>query len=103
MSHLAHRYLHSFPSLRSSDLDLRQRLLNFYIKTDDFVFPDTTGFAADYSVYNANVISNQYINLDNYILIDRGAKDNIGEDQDRKSTRLNSSHMAISYAVFCLK
>src|SRR5437660_8930975 len=25
------------------------------------------------------------------------------ERQDRKSTRLNSSHVAISYAVFCLK
>src|SRR5215208_4459901 len=24
-------------------------------------------------------------------------------DADRKSTRLNSSHVAISYAVFCLK
>src|SRR5690625_5789886 len=24
-------------------------------------------------------------------------------NQDRKSTRLNSSHVAISYAVFCLK
>src|SRR5437870_7459065 len=27
----------------------------------------------------------------------------IGEARDRKSTRLNSSHVAISYAVFCLK
>src|SRR5207249_8689222 len=26
-----------------------------------------------------------------------------GERQDRKSTRLNSSHVSISYAVFCLK
>src|SRR5690625_6307750 len=26
-----------------------------------------------------------------------------GEVVDRKSTRLNSSHVAISYAVFCLK
>src|SRR5207244_10729884 len=26
-----------------------------------------------------------------------------GEVQDRKSTRLNSSHQIISYAVFCLK
>src|SRR4051812_49668843 len=26
-----------------------------------------------------------------------------GERLDRKSTRLNSSHMSISYAVFCLK
>src|SRR5688572_31434477 len=25
------------------------------------------------------------------------------EEQDRKSTRLNSSHSQISYAVFCLK
>src|SRR2546422_6925223 len=26
-----------------------------------------------------------------------------GQEQDRKSTRLNSSHGYISYAVFCLK
>src|SRR2546426_7466511 len=26
-----------------------------------------------------------------------------GLDPDRKSTRLNSSHLVISYAVFCLK
>src|SRR5207249_11831053 len=26
-----------------------------------------------------------------------------GDSQDRKSTRLNSSHVSISYAVFCLK
>src|SRR5256885_12266459 len=27
----------------------------------------------------------------------------IAKDRDRKSTRLNSSHLVISYAVFCLK
>src|SRR5256885_12073743 len=27
----------------------------------------------------------------------------LSEDGDRKSTRLNSSHLVISYAVFCLK
>src|SRR5256885_8503445 len=27
----------------------------------------------------------------------------IGTGRDRKSTRLNSSHLVISYAVFCLK
>src|SRR5690349_22123563 len=27
----------------------------------------------------------------------------LGTEQDRKSTRLNSSHVEISYAVFCLK
>src|SRR5258705_2712438 len=26
-----------------------------------------------------------------------------GRSEDRKSTRLNSSHLGISYAVFCLK
>src|SRR5690349_23080710 len=39
----------------------------------------------------------------------RAAHDVVGPDearqpdQDRKSTRLNSSHVEISYAVFCLK
>src|SRR2546426_7944270 len=28
---------------------------------------------------------------------------NVVRHQDRKSTRLNSSHLVISYAVFCLK
>src|SRR5690242_20995257 len=31
------------------------------------------------------------------------AQANINTPEDRKSTRLNSSHMSISYAVFCLK
>src|SRR5690625_1947707 len=29
--------------------------------------------------------------------------ENVFDERDRKSTRLNSSHVAISYAVFCLK
>src|SRR5947207_7190897 len=32
-----------------------------------------------------------------------GAKDKPSSTRDRKSTRLNSSHTVISYAVFCLK
>src|SRR2546426_7960067 len=31
------------------------------------------------------------------------AQDGVRALQDRKSTRLNSSHLVISYAVFCLK
>src|SRR5690625_6768596 len=31
------------------------------------------------------------------------SKENDNKSKDRKSTRLNSSHVAISYAVFCLK
>src|SRR2546426_9239358 len=38
--------------------------------------------------------------------VDRGHRVLLGDDEqdgDRKSTRLNSSHLVISYAVFCLK
>src|SRR5699024_12277444 len=31
------------------------------------------------------------------------ASPTLGQGRDRKSTRLNSSHVSISYAVFCLK
>src|SRR5256885_7792143 len=39
-------------------------------------------------------------------LLDFGKRDapvDLGPPIDRKSTRLNSSHLVISYAVFCLK
>src|SRR5690348_18151755 len=35
--------------------------------------------------------------------LEAGGKDNGAPGLDRKSTRLNSSHPSISYAVFCLK
>src|SRR5207248_5958776 len=39
------------------------------------------------------------------VAVGREAKDMLGRTpgKDRKSTRLNSSHRTISYAVFCLK
>src|SRR5256885_10863307 len=37
--------------------------------------------------------------LENLVVLD----DTVGSAVDRKSTRLNSSHLVISYAVFCLK
>src|SRR5437899_9893933 len=36
-------------------------------------------------------------------IINPGARIVRADDKDRKSTRLNSSHLGISYAVFCLK
>src|SRR3712207_8353560 len=36
-------------------------------------------------------------------LVCRPESENTTRDEDRKSTRLNSSHANISYAVFCLK
>src|SRR2546430_12009187 len=38
-----------------------------------------------------------------FFLIAQGAQLNTEANLDRKSTRLNSSHSQISYAVFCLK
>src|SRR5690606_40140677 len=35
--------------------------------------------------------------------LDIGINKSKGQRKDRKSTRLNSSHVKISYAVFCLK
>src|SRR3989344_3185504 len=41
---------------------------------------------------------------DGFVVLDkRGEVSIVNPALDRKSTRLNSSHMSISYAVFCLK
>src|SRR5699024_199468 len=37
------------------------------------------------------------------ILVDGETVADLSKEVDRKSTRLNSSHVSISYAVFCLK
>src|SRR6266446_5509252 len=46
--------------------------------------------------------------LANWLKVDSPLRQQIGKNfqellSDRKSTRLNSSHLVISYAVFCLK
>src|SRR5256885_15241821 len=62
------------------------------------LFPYTTLFR---SVNTAGEI----VGLDTFILSQSGGSEGIGFaiPRDRKSTRLNSSHLVISYAVFCLK
>src|SRR5690625_6031761 len=44
----------------------------------------------------------EFIKLNGEI-IERAPETEKAISEDRKSTRLNSSHVAISYAVFCLK
>src|SRR5690606_39455470 len=41
--------------------------------------------------------------VDDDLRVERRLEERALPDQDRKSTRLNSSHVKISYAVFCLK
>jgi len=57
---------------------------------------DTVKFLATF-LYELNIISDDERKM---ILKSQGFK---GKQLDRKSTRLNSSHRCISYAVFCLK
>src|SRR5699024_12178474 len=49
-----------------------------------------------------NALGTVPTNLDDMIFVSKNKK-KLPSDQDRKSTRLNSSHVSISYAVFCLK
>src|SRR3970282_1142801 len=54
------------------------------------------------SLHDALPIYRRVMDPSLYVILDRSAA--LGRDLiDRKSTRLNSSHITISYAVFCLK
>src|SRR5699024_11525283 len=57
--------------------------------------------------YNIQYHSIRYCNSEHHCRnkTDKRSKirNDVGNTKDRKSTRLNSSHVSISYAVFCLK
>src|SRR5258708_28405974 len=61
------------------------------------LFPYTTLFRSADHRYRYRALTNEvYLPLEDVIRV-------IIKAEDRKSTRLNSSHQIISYAVFCLK
>src|SRR5438067_6720944 len=66
------------------------------------LFPYTTLFRSSASERSGNVAQQPLLRPDHRQgrVPQRGVVD---AHQDRKSTRLNSSHVSISYAVFCLK
>src|SRR5690625_7217752 len=76
-SYVHHRDLHSFPTRRSSDLG--QVGKHLAVNADLGALE-----AVDKAAVRQTVFAGSRV-------------------EDRKSTRLNSSHVAISYAVFCLK
>src|SRR2546427_9880101 len=70
------------------------------------LFPYTTLFRSQ--VYNSVWMQTPRYALVAYVRDPAGEfverlRQELHPDQDRKSTRLNSSHSQISYAVFCLK
>src|SRR2546430_13369406 len=72
------------------------------------LFPYTTLFRSDVELHDALSADRAELALLEHaqellLHVDRHLADLVQEDRDRKSTRLNSSHSQISYAVFCLK
>src|SRR5687768_17781188 len=89
-SYRNHRDLHSFPTRRSSDLDgsdakwkVEGGVITVVKGTGDITTRQKFG---DYQLH-----------------VEWKVPEDIQGQRDRKSTRLNSSHGYISYAVFCLK
>src|SRR3712207_7874563 len=75
-------------------------------KRRGFIFPSSEihggiGSTYDYGHYGALLKTNVKNEWWRSMLQERD--DIVALDSDRKSTRLNSSHANISYAVFCLK
>src|SRR5690606_42008265 len=85
------RALHSFPTRRSSDLSPFKALpLEFFRRHEPKLAID--GMIAEIGKEgDADERKNETTEFSFFMVL------------DRKSTRLNSSHVKISYAVFCLK
>src|SRR5205814_9847980 len=85
-----HRDLHSFPTRRSSDLQTPTGTFSIQRRVQDETMDSGTLGVDPHGpggYHLEHVLNTQYFT----------------SDGDRKSTRLNSSHLGISYAVFCLK
>src|SRR5205814_9965699 len=95
-----HRTPHSFPTRRSSDLN--------QFHGPSFVNLDMS-VSKRMKIWESASVE---LRLEAYNVMNHPNFNNPGDDpagignqinKDRKSTRLNSSHLGISYAVFCLK
>src|SRR5699024_12548780 len=91
------RHLHSFPTRRSSDL--ASLASEFFDKPYEDCYKNPDGSDTEERKRMKVVLLMSMYGASKYGLA--SALDISVED--RKSTRLNSSHVSISYAVFCLK
>src|SRR5699024_12646936 len=88
-------HLYSFPTRRSSDLTILLRKIE-----RNRIAPDGPKFKA----MNAALAKNSMGAIIKKFDVKAYNEDHSAAlIEDRKSTRLNSSHVSISYAVFCLK
>src|SRR5207302_6892834 len=91
-----HRNLHSFPTRRSSDLSTPEearKAVDDYVK----IKPEFIKIWVDDREGTKKTLTPPLYRA----IAEEAHKYNV--PVDRKSTRLNSSHVKISYAVFCLK
>src|SRR5207248_5538313 len=94
----AHPDLHSFPTRRSSDLRVTDQFSGFAKATPEMLERERElARRVDLVVYTAKSLEPHVKSLKPRRMA------HVPNGVDRKSTRLNSSHRTISYAVFCLK
>src|SRR5207253_9601670 len=93
--------LHSFPTRRSSDL-IALRQLGHGSERWDGTRPSHDDGDGAHRVSGTDGDGDAVACPQGFRALHSGAGC-ARVDSDRKSTRLNSSHVAISYAVFCLK
>src|SRR5688572_32366187 len=96
-----HRDLHSFPTRRSSDLR-RLGLSDAWLKKLEIASPNQRQVLSIVRLVGGSPAVGRLKQGDILLAIDEKVVTRFRE-VDRKSTRLNSSHSQISYAVFCLK
>src|SRR5690606_40690107 len=90
------RALHSFPTRRSSDLEYPAHQLDAFLGGRDLRQDSGThGYRAPSQVISRVPARAPFL--------PPRPVPTPSVQRDRKSTRLNSSHVKISYAVFCLK
>src|SRR5205085_6429202 len=95
------RSLPSFPTRRSSDLDFRPDYLFIRTALSDLGSPQVLAMTATATPEMMHEVAAQ-LGRDP-CAVNTGVAVAVIASTDRKSTRLNSSHSQISYAVFCLK
>src|SRR5207248_11711754 len=100
---VAHRSVLSFPTRRSSDLGVGERERG---AGHERAIADGSRAAVGVDAAEREGASAGFGQTVRVAAVANRAADGQGvrvDGQDRKSTRLNSSHRTISYAVFCLK
>src|SRR5205807_9159240 len=100
-SYLTPRVLHSFPTRRSSDLN--QRAITARESRNMILPPMKLNDCLERGLAFLAILPLGKCKLQNANLNLPTGRHRSIRFIDRKSTRLNSSHLVISYAVFCLK